>query len=316
MNNKKAYMGLAVFMLIIASCFVPSVLSENSSAPIQTNSVTPFAEGDPQNMSVSLVTPILNETITNDMNVSFTFYPSINGTDQITGASLWVNGSRVTYNQTAIAPWANNTIYYRLAGNGTYLWNIKLENSSDIISAPADYSLTIAVPEPIGISVRLVSPANGTTVSNTYNVSFVFVPKNNGTDQLESAQLFIDGNRVEYNQTKVVANEENAIYHELSTNGTYRWNIRLYNSTNFVTSTDSYNFTLAVNPTPTATPTPTPIPTAVPTVAPTPTAHPTATPTPTPAPGIGLDLWTLIIVAVIVFSVVLIVTILLLRRRK
>jgi hypothetical protein len=47
MNNKKAYMGLAVFMLIIASCFVPSVLSENSSAPIQTNSVTPFAAGEP-----------------------------------------------------------------------------------------------------------------------------------------------------------------------------------------------------------------------------------------------------------------------------
>jgi hypothetical protein len=313
MNNKNAYMGLAVFMLIIASCFVPSVLSENSSAPIQTNSVTPFAEGDPENMSVTLLAPVLNATIDKDMNVSFTFLPAINGTSQLTGASLWINGSRAEYNQSAITPWANNTIYHKFSDNGIYLWNIKLENTTSIISATEDYNLTVAVPEPTGISVTLVAPTNGTTVSSSYNVSFTFLPKNNGTDQLASAQLFINNNRVEYNQTKIVADQNNIIYYEL-TNGTYIWNIRLYNSTNFVTATDNYNFTLAVNPTPTATPTPTP--TAVPTVAPTPTAHPTATPTPTPAPGIGSDLWTLIIVAVIVFSVVLIVTILLLRRRK
>jgi hypothetical protein len=312
MNNKKAYMSLAVFILIIASCFVPSVLSENSSAPIQTNSITPFAEGDLENMSVTLLAPVLNATIDKDRNVSFTFFPAINGTSQLTGASLWINGSRAEYNQSAIVPWANNTIYHKL-GDGTYLWNIKLENTTGIISATEDFNLTVTVREPTGISVALVAPTNGTTVSAGYNVSFTFLPKNNGTDQLTDAQLFINNNRVEYNQTKIVADQNNIIYHEL-TNGTYMWNVRLYNSTSFVTATDNYNFTVAVGPTPTATPTP--APTAVPTVAPTPTAHPTATPTPTPEPGLGSDLWTLIIVAVIVFSVVLIVTIFLLRRRQ
>lgn len=318
MNNKKSYMGLAVFMLIIASCFVPSVLSENSSAPIQTNSVTPFAAGEPENMSVTLLAPVHNDTISTNSNVSFTFVPAINGTDIFWGASLTINGAEKASNQSAIVPYQNNTIYYDFGTtpNGTYTWNIRLQNSTNIVTAPTDFNMSIGIPEAnTGIAVKLIAPANATTVTGSRNVSFVFVPSKNGTtNQFYKASLIVNGNSVATNKTALTADVNNTIYCELDANTTYRWNIRLDNATHTVISPDSYNFTLTINTTPSATPTPTP--TAVPTIAPTATPHATATPTPTPEPGLGSDLWTLIIVAVIVFSVVLIVTIFLLRRRQ
>ncbi len=322
MNNKKAYMGLAVFMLIIASCFVPSVLSENSSAPIQTNSITPFAEGDPENISVTLLAPVHNDTISTNSNVSFTFKPAINGSDIFYGASLVIDGAIKASNQSAIVPYENNTIYYDFGPtpNGTYTWNIRLQNTSHTVLAPTDFNMTIGIPEPhTGIAVNLIAPANDATIkTSSNNVSFVFVPSKNGTiNQFYSASLIVNGSIVASNQTALTPDVNNTIYYELTPNATYRWNIRLENATHTVTATANNNFTFTQITTPSATPTPTPTatPTAPPTVTPTPTAHPT-TPTPTPEPGIGSDVWTLIIVAVIVFSVVLIVTILLLRRRK
>lgn len=325
MNNKKAHMGLAVFMLIIASCFVPSVLSENSSAPIQTNSVTPFAAGEPENMSVTLLAPVLNATISTSSNVSFTFVPAINGTDIFWGASLVVNGSIKASNQSAIVPYQNNTIYYDFGAtpNGTYTWNIRLQNTTITVMAPTDNNLTIGIPEAnTGIAVKLVAPANDATIKTTSNnVSFVFVPAKNGTNnQFYKATLVVNGSIISSatNQTALTPDVNNTIYYELTPNATYRWNVRLENATHTVTAeaNNNFTFTQVTTPSATATPTPTPAPTAQPTAIPTATPHATATPTPTPEPGLGSDLWTLIIVAVIVFSVVLIVTIFLLRRRQ
>lgn len=316
MNRKQAYLGITVFMLIVSFCFVPTVISENSPTS-SDNPVTIFQEGEvsPSNMSITLVEPIDSATLDKAANVSFVFYPAINGSAQLTGASLWINGSRVSYNQTAIVPWQNNTIYHQISQNGTYLWSVKLENSENNIVQSEERTLIVEKSEEI--AVELVSPKNDATITNSFNVSFVFIPKINSSDyQLIGASLYIDNIRVEDNQTAIVPGEENVIYYVFSGNGSHRWNIRLHSSSgNSVFSSDSYNFTLAVAPA-----SPTPTPTARPTTTPTPspTTSPTSTASPSPSPNgpeTKVDLWTLIAVAVIVFSVVLIVTIFLLRRR-
>lgn len=317
MKNIKAYLGLAVFMLIISSCFVPTVYSESQATSQQTNTITPFQESF-ENMSISLLAPNNAATIDSNFNVSFVYRPEINGTDVLSGASLVINGSIVASNQTAIIPYANNTIYYKFNANGTYVWNIRLSNSSNIIPAPEAFTLAIAIPEDTSIAVALKSPANDVTVKNSFNVSFVFVPSINGVNnQFYGASLYVNGTKAETNQTAIIAGENNTIYLEFTKNGTYTWNIKLDNETNSVSAPSDYNFTLAVHTSPsaTATPTPSPTPTTTPTTRPTATPTRTATPTPTPPAEAGLDLWTLVIVAVIVFSIVLIVTIILLKRR-
>lgn len=317
MKRKQAYLGITVFMLIVSFCFVPTVISENSSNS-PDNPVTISQEGttSPSNMSITLVKPAENTILNTTANVSFTFYPAINGSAQLTEASLWINGSRISYNQTVIVPWQNNTIYHQITKNGTYMWSIKLENSENAIIQSEERTLKVELAEEL--AVELVAPKNDTTITNSFNVSFVFIPKINSSDyQLTGASLYIDNIRVEDNQTAIVPDKENVIYYVFSGNGSHRWNIRLHSSSgNAIFSPASYNFTLAVAP---ASPTPTPTnrPTNTPTAPP--TTLPTSTPTtPSPSPGgseTELDLGTLIAVAVIVFSVVLIVTIFLLRRR-
>lgn len=315
MNHKQAYLGITVFMLLVSCFFVPTVISDPSTSE-ETNPITIFQETtSPSNMSITLQEPIDDTTFDTAKNVSFIFYPAINGSGQITGASLWINGERVSYNQTEIVPWQNNTIYHQISKNGTYLWSIKLENSENAIIQSEERTLTVEMAEEI--AVELVSPQNDATITNSFNVSFVFIPKINSSDyHLTGASLYIDDIRVEDNQTAIVLDEENVIHVLFSQNGSHRWNIRLHSSSeNSVFAPDSYNFTLAVAAT-----SPTPTPTAKPTTTPTPppTTSPTftATPSPTPdGPGMDLDLWTLIIVAVIVFAAVLLVTIFLLRRR-
>jgi hypothetical protein len=154
-------------------------------------------------MSVTLLAPVHNATIDTNSNVSFTFVPAINGTDIFWGASLVVNGSIKASNQSAIVPYQNNTIYYDFGAspNGTYTWNIRLQNTTMTVMAPTDNNLTIGIPEVnTGTAVKLIAPANSTTVTGSRNVSFVFVPLRNGTNnQFYKASLVVDGNTVATN---------------------------------------------------------------------------------------------------------------------
>jgi hypothetical protein len=225
MKNKRVYLGSLILALLVCSAIIPFAISQTDTPTPTPPTPTPIPVVY-NNISLTLQSPSLNKTITSDYNISFVFVPAINGTNRFVGADLWVNGTVVSSNQTSITPYENNTIYYKFAINGTYIWNIGLRNITTVVYAPSDFNMTIAIytPNPI------------------------------------------------------------------------------------------------VTPTPTRAPTatPTPIPTAIPTSIITPrppTPTPTVTPSPTPIPESGVDLWTLIIVAVIVFSLVLIITIFLLKRR-
>jgi hypothetical protein len=96
-------------------------------------------------MSVTLIGPAHNSTITSNQNVSFVFLPIINGTDKFYSAALVVNGTSYGGNQTAISNAVNNTIYYKFSENGTYYWNIRLVNSTTVVWAPTDFNFTLKV---------------------------------------------------------------------------------------------------------------------------------------------------------------------------
>jgi len=311
MTIKQAYLALIALTLLFSVCFVSfSNIDAPSASAQETNTISPFQETEPDNISVSLLSPAHNATISSGYNCSFIFVPAINGTDHFLGASLVVNGSVVTTNQTAITAYQNNTIYYKFPSNGTYTWNIGIQNTTNVVWAPADFNLTVAVPDKI--AVNLLSPANATTVKDDFNCSFVFVPTVDGTDKFTKATLLVNGSEVATNQTAIVAGQNNTIYYKFANNGTYYWNIRLQSESFTVTAPSNYNFTVAVYvaPSPTATPTVTPTPTVEP------TATPTPTPSPTPVPTEPISTWLILIIAVVVICVILAVVLVMLRRPK
>jgi hypothetical protein len=318
MPTKQAYLAIIALTLLVSICFSPLVFSEKPAASAQTPPlITPLQTLEPENISVNLLTPINDANLGDNFNVSFTFEPKINGTDKFYGAELILNGTVVAAsNQTALKPYEINTIYYVFSENSTCTWNIGLRNSTNTVYALNDYALTIEIPKPIGIAVSLKAPDNGTTVTNSLNCSFVFVPTIFGSDHFTSASLVINGIEYATNQTKLIADENNTIYFKFNNNGTYNWNIRLQNDTNTVSAPSNYNFTVSVYVAPeaTSTPAPTATSTPVPTAAPTNTESP---PTPTPAPdNESLSTWAIVIIIVLVISVLLVVVLIMLRRRQ
>ncbi|MGD6805471.1 MAG: hypothetical protein ACQCN4_00720 [Candidatus Bathyarchaeia archaeon] len=316
MTIKQAYLAIIALSLLVSICFVPFVQSnESSPASEPTIAISPLQTTEEfENISVSILSPIHNATISNDYNCSFIFKPAINGTGNFLGASLMVNGTVVATNQTALTAYENNTISYKFPSNGTYIWNIGVQNISNVVWAPQDFNLTVAVPDKI--AVDLVSPTNGSTISNDYNCSFVFVPSVNGTDKFTSASLLINGSVVASNQTAIVAGENNTIYYKFTSNGTYNWNIRLQSESFTVTAPSNYNFTVAVYVAPSATPTPTvtSTPTPTSTSSPAPTATPTSSPAPTePA---WFNTWLTVIIVVFIICAILVVVLILLKRKQ
>ncbi|MGD6853389.1 MAG: hypothetical protein ACQCN6_15120 [Candidatus Bathyarchaeia archaeon] len=314
MTIKQAYLAIIALSLLVSICSVPLAQSdESSSSPEPTITISPFqATEEFENISVSILSPVHNTTITDDLNCSFIYKPAINGTGNFLGASLMVNGSIVATNQTALTPYANNAISYKFPSNGTYVWNIGVQNISNVVWAAEDFNLTVGVPDQIAVSLK--SPSNGAKITDDFNCSFVFVPSVNGTDKFTKASLIINGSTVASNQTAIIADQNNTIYYKFASNGTYNWNIQLQSESFTVTAPSNNNFTVSVYVAPTATPTPTP--TAVPTATPTAVPTATATPTPTPAPLLADTTWLLVIIAALLIIAIIIAVLLILKRRK
>jgi hypothetical protein len=129
MNKQAVTVILVLFFLFSASAF--------SLASSQTSE---------QTLTVALNSPSNGSTITT-LSCDFTYMPTIHGTDSFIGAKLIVNGSETTAtNQTAIVNMGVNRLSYTFASNGTYIWNIRVQNGTHSIDAPASFTLIVAVP--------------------------------------------------------------------------------------------------------------------------------------------------------------------------
>jgi hypothetical protein len=174
---------------------------------------------------------------------------------------------------------------------------------------------------PESLAVTLNGPANNTVYiptvpSSSYNftVDFTYTPILYGTDNFNYSSLIINGTSVATNQTAIVNQTINQISYNLTSNGVYLWNIKVYNSTSVVNATDLFVVTMnahvvEVTPTPTEAPTPTPTPIV--------TATPTPTPSPTPKPTTPtVNALTIAVIIVVLAVIIGVAAYLLLRRSK
>jgi hypothetical protein len=125
-------------------------------------------DGTAQTLMVTLFTPADGSTIAT-YNCNFTYRPTITGTDTFISAKLIINGTEtVAVNQTAILNAASNRISYTFSSNGTYVWNVQVQNSTNSIVSPVNFIITVAVPpEPTPTSTPTPTPAPTSTPTPT-----------------------------------------------------------------------------------------------------------------------------------------------------
>lgn len=145
------------------------------------------------------------------------------------------------------------------------------------------------------LTVSLYSPFDESTLTTTFNNTFTYIPIINDTnDFFNFAKLYIyvNGTATSAISSATINNyTTNSITYNFASNGTYLWNVQVFDSAGSAFASSNFTVTIAVpepTATPTASPTPTPTATPSPTIQPTPTPTawipPTATPTPTSTP--------------------------------
>ncbi len=151
MSSKQAITVILFLALLISGCFVPFAASQETETP--------------ETISVTLNTPETNTTKTDNLNVTFTYTPVLltAGDEKFYGANLVLNGSIMgaATNQTAIANNTANTITYKFTENGTYQWNIRIQNRTNVMTAPEPFNLTVTVyvPDPTPTPTPTPSPS-------------------------------------------------------------------------------------------------------------------------------------------------------------
>lgn len=98
------------------------------------------------NLAVVLYTPANNSVVTS-LNCNFSYAPILNN-DTFYAAALYIDGTPVAYNTTAIENSTSNIINYSFSGPGVYLWNIQVWNSTNGVYADSNYTLIVNAPAP------------------------------------------------------------------------------------------------------------------------------------------------------------------------
>ena len=112
-----------------------------------TKDVTPPPAG-PESVYNNLNTPYTGGTVTTATQ-TFTYTPVILGGDTYSNASLFINNSLVASNGSAVLNNTLNGISYTLPGDGFYLWDIQVFNTTmSVFSLNGNFTLTMATPTP------------------------------------------------------------------------------------------------------------------------------------------------------------------------
>lgn len=98
----------------------------------------------PESLSVELSSPT-NATSVTSYSQTFTYTPTIIGSDSIQNASLYIDNSLVASNTTAITNATANSIAYNFTSNGTYDWTIGVWNTTHQVFPSSNYTLTVNV---------------------------------------------------------------------------------------------------------------------------------------------------------------------------
>lgn len=121
------------------------------------------------------------------------------------------------------------------------------------------YATIEAAANPESVSLELNDPADTATVTEFAQI-MNYTPTLIGSDSFHNATLYVNNTGVISNQTVIQNATINSLGYTFSSNGTYLWDVLLYNSTHSVWAING-NFTLTVavyEPDPTPTPTSSP----------------------------------------------------------
>lgn len=115
---------------------------------------------EPESIAVKLYSPENYTVASSSINVTFTYTPLIMGNPSYLSANLVLNGTVYDSNQTTITKNTNNTINHVFTSNGTYLWNIRLQNSTTVVFAnePFMLNVTVYVPDPTATPTPTPAP--------------------------------------------------------------------------------------------------------------------------------------------------------------
>jgi hypothetical protein len=128
-SSHLTYLAISVLILLLNGCLI-----------------FPASGDSPNILGVALNTPSDGSTITT-FGCNFTYTPMLSGSDAYVGAKLVINGTVTTAsNQTAIIDLTSNRIAYTFTANGTYLWNVQVQNSTNSVVASSNFTLIVSVP--------------------------------------------------------------------------------------------------------------------------------------------------------------------------
>jgi hypothetical protein len=102
------------------------------------------APASPETVSVSLNNPENEYTLTG-WTQNFTYTPVLVGASSFQNASLYIDGSRVAGNASALVNNTVNGISHTFSSNGTYTWTVQVCNSTHGVFPVANYSVNVAV---------------------------------------------------------------------------------------------------------------------------------------------------------------------------
>lgn len=123
------------------------------------------AESEEEANSISLtLTAPANESTVTAYAQTMNYTPTLAGSDNYQNATLYVNGTDVASNQTAITNATVNSISYTYPSNGNYLWDVLVYNSTHgVFSSNGNYTLTVEVPAPTPTPTPTPAPGELTT---------------------------------------------------------------------------------------------------------------------------------------------------------
>jgi outer membrane biosynthesis protein TonB len=154
MKSKQTYLALLVLFLLLNGCFVALATSQD--------------EASEETLTVALNTPSDGSTI-NTFGCNFTYTPTVINASFLS-ATLFINGTATAAtNQTAIENETSNRIEYTFTSNGTYLWNVLVQdNNTQSVTATTDFTLIVLVlPEPTPTPTPTPTPSPTPTPTPT-----------------------------------------------------------------------------------------------------------------------------------------------------
>jgi hypothetical protein len=142
----------------------------------------------PESLAVELSSPT-NATTVTSYSQTFTYTPTIIGSDSIQNASLYIDNSLVASNSTAITNATANGIAYNFTSNGEYEWTVGVWNTTHLVFPSSNFTLTVAVNESLATPTATPEPSvpvTGPISEFTYKIVFQI---KNGTNSVKDAMV-------------------------------------------------------------------------------------------------------------------------------